>query len=339
MEQRREAQKGNKQDSAGRCRAGGNRAETALLRHGRFRLLVQAFWFALTNGYVRGFMQGRIYTGELKKLCVPGLNCYSCPGAYFSCPIGSLQAVLDSGKYRFSLYVLGMMTAFGVLLGRFVCGWLCPFGLVQDLLYKIPLPGQKRDGGNRSRTARLFRKEKNMPGHRVLIFLKYGVLLFFVILLPMMVKGIAGTGAPWFCKYICPSGTLFAGLPLISAAPALQSALGALFSWKLFVLLLILLLAVKYYRPFCKYLCPLGAFYGFFNRFAFLRLSVDEDKCIHCGKCRAVCGMDIRVWKSPNSMECIRCGDCRAVCPAGAISTPLDSLKQRCANRGQQISR
>lgn len=282
-------------------------------KHSRIRLMAQAVWFALTNGYVRGFMQGKIYTGNLKKICEPGLNCYSCPGAYFSCPIGSLQAVLDSGQYRFSLYVFGMMTAFGVLLGRFVCGWLCPFGLVQDLLYRIPLPG---------RTSRFFTKQKNMPGHSYLIYGKYVVLALFVLVLPMAVKGIAGTGDPWFCKYICPSGTLFAGLPLIAATPALRNALGALFTWKAFVLLLIVLLSLKYYRPFCKYLCPLGAFYGFFNRFAFLRLAVDKTSCIHCGKCQAVCKMDIRVWEQPNAMECIRCGDCRAACPTGAIYMP-----------------
>ena len=62
------------------------------------RRLSQAAFFALTNGYARGFAEGRIYKGSLKKLCVPGLNCYSCPGALGSCPIGSLQAVLDGGN-------------------------------------------------------------------------------------------------------------------------------------------------------------------------------------------------------------------------------------------------
>ena len=113
------------------------------------RLWFQAAWFAVTNGYAKGFLEGKIYKGQIKYVCVPGLNCYSCPGALGSCPIGSLQAVLDSGKFRVSCYVFGFLTLFGALLGRFVCGWLCPFGLVQDLLHKIPL----------------FRKKKNMPGH------------------------------------------------------------------------------------------------------------------------------------------------------------------------------
>ena len=58
------------------------------------RTVVQLCWMALTNGYAAGFAKGTIYKGELKRVCVPGLNCYSCPGALGSCPIGSLQAVL-----------------------------------------------------------------------------------------------------------------------------------------------------------------------------------------------------------------------------------------------------
>ena len=156
-------------------------------------LLIRCAFTAVTNGYAQGFLQGKIYRGKLKLICMPGLNCYSCPGALGSCPIGSLQAVLDSGKFRFSCYVLGFLVLFGAVLGRFVCGWLCPFGLVQDLLHKIPL----------------FQKKKNLPGHRVLRWLKFVVLGLFVILLPMTVTGITGMGDPWFCKYLCPLGAIY----------------------------------------------------------------------------------------------------------------------------------
>ena len=189
---------------------------------GRFRLLVQAAWFAVTNGYAAGFLEKRIYTGKLKRLCVPGLNCYSCPGALASCPIGSLQAVLSSSEFTFSCYVLGFLMLFGTVLGRLVCGWLCPFGLFQDLLHKIPFPG----------------KRKNLPGHRFLRQLKYVILVLFVILLPSAVAGITGNGEPWFCKYICPSGTLMGGIPLALGNPLLRSAIGTLFSWKMFLLIL-----------------------------------------------------------------------------------------------------
>ena len=104
----------------------------------KLRLWVQILFSAITNGYVIGFIKGRIFTGTTKKICVPGLNCYSCPGALGSCPIGSLQAVLTNRNYQFSFYVIGFLILVGVCLGRFVCGWLCPFGLVQDIVYQIP---------------------------------------------------------------------------------------------------------------------------------------------------------------------------------------------------------
>ncbi len=274
-------------------------------------LLLRCAFTAVTNGYAQGFLQGKIYRGKLKLICMPGLNCYSCPGALGSCPIGSLQAVLDSGKFRFSCYVLGFLVLFGAVLGRFVCGWLCPFGLVQDLLHKIPL----------------FQKKKNLPGHRVLRWLKFVVLGLFVILLPMTVTGITGMGDPWFCKYLCPSGTLFGGIPLLAANPTLRAAAGLLFDWKMLVLLAVVVLSIKFYRPFCKYLCPLGAIYGLFNPVALYRYRVEESACVHCGSCRQACGMDIPVWEKPNSIECIRCGKCKAACPTGAIHSTAEGLR------------
>lgn len=277
------------------------------------RLWCQAAWFAVTNGYLKGFVEGKIYRGATKQVCVPGLSCYSCPGALGACPIGSLQAVLDSGKFKMSCYVFGFLMLFGSLMGRFVCGWLCPFGWVQDLLHKIPL----------------FQKKKNMPGHCFLRYGRYVVLVLFVIILPMTVLGAAGMGDPWFCKYICPSGTLLGGWPLLASNPGLRSAIGVLFSWKSLLLVTILVLSVKYNRPFCKYLCPLGAVYGVFNPIALYRFTVDEELCVHCGGCQKVCGMDIPVWEKPNSTECIRCGDCKAFCPTGAIRSSLQRVQAK----------
>ena len=119
---------------------------------------------------------------------MPGLNCYSCPGALGACPIGSFQAVVTSRDRSFSFYVVGFLLIFGGLLGRFVCGWLCPFGLVQDLVHKIPFP----------------KKWKKLPGDKYLRWLKYLILVGFVILLPLTVLDVVGQGQPWFCKYICP---------------------------------------------------------------------------------------------------------------------------------------
>lgn len=279
----------------------------------RLRTCVQLCFAALTNSYAAGFVQGKIYKGSLKTVCLPGLNCYSCPGALGSCPIGSFQAVLANRGYQFSFYIAGFLMLVGALLGRFVCGWLCPFGLVQDLLYKIPF----------------FRKLKKLPGDRWLKYLKYLILVGFVIVLPLVALDIVGQGQPWFCKYVCPSGTLFAGLPLIGSNPALRGALGWLFTWKAAVLAALLLLSVVVYRPFCRYLCPLGAVYGLFNPIAFHRFKVDESRCTQCGLCQKACKLDIPVYKTPNSPECIRCGDCRRACPHGAVRTALQADRRQ----------
>lgn len=267
----------------------------------------QLCYAAITNGYVQGFSKGKIFTGETKRLCLPGLNCYSCPGALGACPIGSLQAVLSSRDYRFSFYVAGFLLLFGALAGRFVCGWLCPFGLVQELLHKIPFP----------------KKIKKLPGDRILRLLKYAILIGFVIVLPLVVLDVVGQGSPWFCKYICPSGTLFGGIPLIAANEPLRAALGWLFRWKVLILVVLVVLSLIIYRPFCRYLCPLGAIYGLFNPIALYRFQLDTDKCTSCGACERVCPMAVDVRKHPNSAECIRCGKCKSVCPTGALHDTL----------------
>ncbi|MDO4552817.1 MAG: 4Fe-4S binding protein [Bacillota bacterium] len=278
----------------------------------RLRTWVQVCFTALSNGYAAGFVQGTVWRGDSKAICVPGLNCYSCPGALGSCPIGAFQSVISSRNYHFTFYVTGFLILVGAVCGRFVCGWLCPFGLVQDLLHKIPF----------------FRKLRKLPGDRWLRFLKYAILAGFVIILPLTVLDVAGQGQPWFCKYICPSGTLFAGLPLIGTTPALQGALGWLFTWKAAVLAALLLLSIPVYRPFCRYLCPLGAIYGLFNPIALYRFRIDKTKCTECGDCRQACKLDIPVHRTPNSPECIRCGDCRRACPNGALCLAAERRKE-----------
>lgn len=272
-------------------------------KSGKIRLIIQACFAALSNGYVKGFAGGRIFEGKSKFLCVPGLNCYSCPGALASCPIGSLQATLNAREYRISLYVAGLLVVFGTLLGRFVCGFLCPFGLVQDLLFKIPF----------------VRKIRKLPGEKGLRWLRFVFLSIFVILLPMFVIDITGLGEPWFCKFVCPAGTLEGGVPLVLLNGAMRGAAGFLFKWKLLILIITLLSSIVIYRPFCRYVCPLGAIYGIFNKISFYRIKIDTEKCTKCGACQKACKLDIPVWKNPDSMDCIRCGDCKITCPQKAI--------------------
>lgn len=274
------------------------------------RLTVQVVFTALTNGYLLGYMNGKIYKGDSKKFCVPGLNCYSCPGAIASCPIGSLQAVLGSKDFKFSFYIIGLLMITGAFLGRFVCGWLCPFGLVQDLLYKIP--GIK--------------KIKKVPGDKYLRFLKYLILIIFVIILPLSISNYSGYGSPWFCKLICPSGTLFAGIPLVAMNDSLRRIIGPLFTWKMSILILIVILSIKIYRPFCKYLCPLGAIYAPFNKYSLYKYEVNHIKCVKCDMCHKKCDMNVAIYKTPNHPECIRCGKCIDVCPKNAITTSFTNI-------------
>ena len=268
----------------------------------RFRGLIQAGATLLTNIHLPNFLKGGIYQGKGKAVCVPGLNCYSCPAASGACPIGSFQAVVGSSKFSFSYYITGFLILLGVLLGRFICGFLCPFGWFQELLHKIPT------------------KKLSTKRLKPLTYIKYAVLLFAVVLLPMLVTNDVGMGEPFFCKYLCPQGVLEGAIPLAAVNSGIRAALGALFSWKLCILITVVVLSVLFYRPFCKWLCPLGAFYALLNKVSLFGMKVDKHKCVSCGKCAKACKMDVDVTKAPDHTECIRCGMCIRACPTKAVS-------------------
>ena len=278
-------------------------ADNCFKKHKTIRKAVQTAWGILTNGYFKGFLTASIYKGPLKNFCVPGMNCYSCPGALGACPIGAMQSVFDQRRRKFSFYVVGFLAAIGLLVGRFICGWLCLFGLIEELLYMIPTP------------------KLRIPDKidKPLRYLKYVFLFIFVFALPFFYRDKLGIGYPFFCKYICPVGTLEAGLPLVLLDNSIKSAVGALFQWKLLVLIVCILASIFIYRPFCKYMCPLGAFYSLFQKVSLLKMSFDEKACIGCGACSGTCKMNVNPIKSPNSIECIRCGECIKACPKGAL--------------------
>ena len=267
----------------------------------RFRGWIQAAATLLTNIHIPNLLKGKIYQGNVKTMCVPGLNCYSCPAATGACPIGAFQAVVGSSKFKFTYYITGFFILLGVLLGRFICGFLCPFGWFQDLLHKIP--------GKKLSTAKL----------KLLRYLKYVILVVFVILLPAFVTNSLGMGDPFFCKYICPQGVLEGAISLSLANSGIRAALGHLFTFKFTVLALFIILSILFYRPFCKWICPLGAVYSLFNKVSFLKIQVDHEKCVGCQKCSRVCKMDVNVVDTPNHPECIRCGECMKACPTDAI--------------------
>ena len=265
---------------------------------------IQAVATLLQNANFKGFLEGKIYQGPSKSVCVPGLNCYSCPGAIGACPIGSLQSYLSGLKFKVPYYVAGILIFVGALIGRAVCGFLCPFGFLQDLIYKIP-----------------FFKKNEFKIDKYLRWFKYAVLVLFVLMLPFCFKL-----TPFFCKYICPSGTI-AGIWLASANKQIADQLGGIFSLKLVILGLILTGSLIIYRPFCKYIGPLGAIYGFFNRIALYRLHLDKDKCVGCKACAKACKMNVDPSISPDSCECIRCGECVNACPHKALRMGVKTSK------------
>ncbi len=282
------------------------------LTHSFKRKLIQIIAFGFSNSHLVNFKDGSIYQGKWKQFCNPGLNCYSCPAAGFACPIGALQSVNGSMKFNFSFYVVGFLLAVGVLLGRFVCGWLCPFGLLQEILHKIPTPKLKLWKG--------------------FLYLKYVILVVFVLLLPIVATDYMGMGKPAFCQYICPAGTLEGGIPLLSIHPELRQTIGSLFFLKLGILIVTIVGCILIYRFFCRTLCPLGLIYGLMNKISFYHLEVDSHQCINCGKCSKICKMEVDPVKTPDSVECIRCGECVEACPKNAISMGIGAGRKNRAN-------
>ena len=264
------------------------------------RKWMQLYFALLFNANLKGFISGNIYTGTTTKTaCVPGMNCYSCPGAVGACPLGSLQGSF-SADHSTIYYVGGILLLYSILFGRMICGWLCPFGWIQELLHKIKTP-----------------KIKKNPVTRILSYLKYVLLVFFVFIIPIL-YALRTTPLPAFCKYICPSGTLEGGMGLLSNAvnESYFSMLGPIFTWKFLLMVSMLVGCIFIFRLFCRFICPLGALYGLFNRFSFFGIKLNRDKCVHCNKCVKQCKMDIRHVGDP---ECIACGECIPVCPTQAI--------------------
>jgi polyferredoxin len=256
--------------------------------------LSQFAGLVLCNLYFYGFYIRGIYQGGLKVLPCPGFNCHSCPSALFTCPVGALQMLSIYGVYHLPLYVLGFLGLIGSAAGRIVCGWACPFGLVQDLLHTIPSP------------------KFRIPA--LVTWLRYAVLFGLVL-------GAAWiTSDTWFCK-LCPAGTLEAGIPLTALNPDLREMTGTLFSVKLGILAFFLLLFVITRRPFCRTVCPLGTIYGFFNRISFIRPRFASDKCTGCKACLKQCPVELSPHEGGAclSSQCIRCLRCLK-CPAGAIT-------------------
>ncbi len=265
------------------------------------RRLIQVYSALLFNAYLKGYITGDIFKGATKNFCTPGLNCYSCPGAVTACPLGALQNSFASSGKTVPYYMLGIILLYCITFGRWICGWLCPFGFVQDLLHKIKTP-----------------KISKGRVTKVLSYFKYVLLILFVVIFPLIYV-IRDLPLPAFCKYICPAGTFGGALGLLinPLNEGIFGMLGPLFTWKFVLMISFLVGAVFIYRIFCRFFCPLGALYGIFNKIAIFGIKLDKKACINCGKCITECRMDI---SSVGDHECINCGECISVCPTNAIS-------------------
>jgi polyferredoxin len=255
----------------------------------------------VTNSYFYGMLTGHaIYGGALKHFCVPSLNCYSCPLAMFACPIGAMQAVAAGFTYQISFYVIGILGTVGALVGRMACGWICPFGLLQEYLHKIPSP--------------------KFQTPRFLNYAKYVFLLVMVLLLPALLVDDLGLGEPYFCKFVCPAGMIEAGIPLPIIEPRLRAQIGPLYMWKVSLLVFFLGWMVVSHRAFCRTTCPLGALYALFNRLSLYSMSWNATTCIKCDTCYKECPMGLKAYEGANASNCIRCLKCRDNCPTGSIA-------------------
>jgi ferredoxin len=267
----------------------------------------QAFFALAINAWIPSWFKGGIFQGGIKGVCVPALNCYSCPSAMGACPIGAMQTFfgglrfnLSVAQKKFGLYVAGLLATVGSAVGRMPCGWICPFGFVQELVHKVPSPKIK------------------IP--HFLTYFRYVVLATTVVALPLLIVDQFGYGQTWFCKWICPAGTLEAGIPLMLIKADLRPLIGFMYYWKLGLLALFLVWFVLSRRPFCRTVCPLGAFWGLFNKASLFRMAVDDQKCTLCDKCYKDCPVEIKIYEKANSPDCVRCLKCVSSCKFGAIS-------------------
>ncbi len=276
-----------------------------ILSKKRFQVTCQSAALLLINGHYNFIRTLGIYQGKLKSICVPVLNCHSCPLALYACPLGAIQYFVMTG--RPAAYVLSILAIAGITFGRMACGLLCPFGFLQDLLFKL---------GN---------VRKEVP--RCLTYLKYAVLVMLVFVFT------AYFAFPVFCK-ICPVAVLEAGFPMSLLDEDVASRLfdqdtgmfiGWMFLIKTFFLGGILVAAVSIKRPFCRILCPLGALLALFNRISIVSISVDMEKCDSCNRCTRKCPVDISIYDVPDSPECVRCMKCTS-CEAVSANLRLIPL-------------
>lgn len=233
----------------------------------------------------------------------------------------------------FPWLVIASFLIIGVLLGKSLCGWVCPFGFVQDLIGFIRRKHMK----------------VSVRTHEGMVYVKYavaGIILFVSISFSAAklmgvhqgYENALGVFARAPFTALSPAETLFATLPRMvldigyavtqTPFPDVTSAISAmplLFWIQLSIMIGVLVLIAYVPRGWCKYFCPYGAIMAILNRFSFLGLRRDLVKCTkdECRLCVEVCPMRVRIldlpWEKFSDPECIYCLKCVDVCPYKAI--------------------
>lgn len=237
---------------------------------------------------------------RLHWICGPVFHCYSCPLATFACPIGVLANF--SALHVFPFMALGLLFVVGSLLGSFVCGWICPFGFLQDLAGRVPV------------------RKFELPEWTG--YFRYVVLVGLVLAVPFFF----GEGHPLFICRVCPAGALEGAVPHVIGQALAHKPISWPSAAKWTVLGLFLVGMVITYRPWCTLLCPLGAIYSLFNRVSLFFLKLDSSRCTNCKLCHGSCNHGIRPNERANDPRCIRCLECSR---CGAITMTNIFLERR----------
>ncbi len=226
--------------------------------------------------------------------CAPVFHCYACPLATFACPVGVIAQF--TALHLFPFLAIGLILSLGALLGSIICGWMCPFGLLQDLAAKIPIPRFK------------------IP--QWMGYGRYIVLLGTVILIPY----IWGSEHSLFICRVCPIGAIEGAGPDIVTAAANGSEIVWPNALKMTITIVVVVAMFVSIRPWCRVLCPLGAIFGFMNRFSLFSMNLKESNCTQCGHCHTLCTYGVEPEKDSNSDNCIRCLECTK-CKPGALQS------------------
>jgi polyferredoxin len=230
---------------------------------------------------------------RLHTVCSPVFHCYACPLSTFACPIGIIAQF--SALHVFPFIAIGLLIAVGALFGSLICGWVCPFGFLQDLVGKIPTP------------------RFDLP--KWTSYLRYVMLIATVLAIPYFF----GEEHVLFVCRICPAGALEAALPNMVG----QAVAGKEIIWpnalKLAILILFLIAIFFMRRPWCRLLCPLGAMFSLFNRVSAFFLRFNASECTCCERCHKLCEYGIEPERTPNALRCVRCLECIG-CKPGALT-------------------